>query len=326
MKIGLVLAGGGGRGAYHIGVWKALREAGLDQYVSAISGTSVGGLNAALFLQGDLERAEEIWKNLSVEKILTPRNGFHADLQHTDYEPKKYSGLYLYIREGLLKIIEENLDTSIFDKSEKNCYMTCRRTQNKKDRDSYEEMFTHPDGTKDCKIYVNGRATYFNMRGFSDRDRIKILLATSAMPFIFPKEKIGDCYYMDGGWTDNLPVEPLYRIEKCDRIVVVHLTTNDGRIKREQFPAAKIFEIRPQKEQGGFFAGILDFRAQSAADRIQQGYHDTIKMFQDIREDIKREAASGRRWEEALKEERKARQSIEQGYFAIQKKMQQLGW
>ena len=42
--IGLVLAGGGGRGAYHIGVWKALRDTGLENYITAVSGSSVGGL------------------------------------------------------------------------------------------------------------------------------------------------------------------------------------------------------------------------------------------------------------------------------------------
>lgn len=71
-KIGLVLAGGGGRGAYHIGVWKALRETNLDRYISAVSGTSVGGLNAALFLQEDIDMAEKIWQEISIEKILPP--------------------------------------------------------------------------------------------------------------------------------------------------------------------------------------------------------------------------------------------------------------
>lgn len=42
-KVGLVLAGGGSRGAYQIGFWKALKKTGLDRYVSAVSGTSVGG-------------------------------------------------------------------------------------------------------------------------------------------------------------------------------------------------------------------------------------------------------------------------------------------
>ena len=47
--IGLVLCGGGGRGAYQIGVWQALNELGLDRYINGVSGTSAGALNTALF-------------------------------------------------------------------------------------------------------------------------------------------------------------------------------------------------------------------------------------------------------------------------------------
>ena len=54
MKIGLVLAGGGARGAYQIGIWKALRELNIDKHISVVSGTSIGALNAILFMQGDL--------------------------------------------------------------------------------------------------------------------------------------------------------------------------------------------------------------------------------------------------------------------------------
>ncbi|MCR4646634.1 MAG: patatin-like phospholipase family protein [Oscillospiraceae bacterium] len=61
MKLGLVLDGGGAKGAYQIGVWKAMREFGLDRQVTAIAGTSVGGLNAVLFAQGDFELAYHIW-------------------------------------------------------------------------------------------------------------------------------------------------------------------------------------------------------------------------------------------------------------------------
>jgi NTE family protein len=42
MKLGLVLAGGGGKGGYEIGVWKYLKEIGLDKKIAVISGTSVG--------------------------------------------------------------------------------------------------------------------------------------------------------------------------------------------------------------------------------------------------------------------------------------------
>lgn len=46
----LVLDGGGARGAYQIGAWKALRESGVKIY--AVAGTSVGALNGALICMG----------------------------------------------------------------------------------------------------------------------------------------------------------------------------------------------------------------------------------------------------------------------------------
>lgn len=50
--IGLVFAGGGGKGAYQIGVWRAVRELQLEQHIAVVAGTSVGALNGALFLKG----------------------------------------------------------------------------------------------------------------------------------------------------------------------------------------------------------------------------------------------------------------------------------
>ena len=68
-KIGLVLAGGGGKGAYQIGCWKALEELGIE--IKEVSGTSVGGLNAALFTSGDLKKAENLWSNISRHMVFS---------------------------------------------------------------------------------------------------------------------------------------------------------------------------------------------------------------------------------------------------------------
>ena len=62
-EYGLVLDGGGARGAYQIGAWKALREAGVR--INAVAGTSVGALNGALICMDDPEKAEQIWKNIT---------------------------------------------------------------------------------------------------------------------------------------------------------------------------------------------------------------------------------------------------------------------
>ena len=56
-EYGLVLEGGGAKGAYQIGAWKAMQEAGVK--IKGIAGTSVGALNGALICMGDLEKAEQ---------------------------------------------------------------------------------------------------------------------------------------------------------------------------------------------------------------------------------------------------------------------------
>ena len=61
-EYGLVLGGGGMKGTYQIGVWKALEELKLN--ITAITGTSIGAINAALILQNDIKRIERLYKNL----------------------------------------------------------------------------------------------------------------------------------------------------------------------------------------------------------------------------------------------------------------------
>ncbi|MBA3005259.1 MAG: hypothetical protein FP810_01450 [Desulfocapsa sp.] len=73
--VGLVLAGGGAKGAYQIGCWKALRACGLLHF-GAIAGTSVGALNAVLVAQDDYDKAESIWYNMSFSRVLRLR--WHA--------------------------------------------------------------------------------------------------------------------------------------------------------------------------------------------------------------------------------------------------------
>ena len=50
-KIGLVLCGGGAKGAYQVGVLRVLEEFGLLSHIHAVAGSSIGGVNGALFLQ-----------------------------------------------------------------------------------------------------------------------------------------------------------------------------------------------------------------------------------------------------------------------------------
>ena len=61
----LVLSGGGTRGAYEMGVWKALKE--LRVPIGGVCGTSIGAINGALFLTNTVTAIEHI--NLNIKKV-----------------------------------------------------------------------------------------------------------------------------------------------------------------------------------------------------------------------------------------------------------------
>lgn len=68
-RIGIVLGGGGAKGAYQVGCWKALRECGITRF-GAVAGTSVGALNAVLIAQDDFAKAEAIWHDMHLGRVL----------------------------------------------------------------------------------------------------------------------------------------------------------------------------------------------------------------------------------------------------------------
>ena len=67
-KRAIVLSGGGARGGYHIGVWQALRELGIDYQM--VTGTSVGALNGAIMAQNDFEAARDMWERLRTSDVV----------------------------------------------------------------------------------------------------------------------------------------------------------------------------------------------------------------------------------------------------------------
>ena len=72
-KTAFVLSGGGSRGAYEIGVWKALKELGVE--IDMVFGTSVGAINGAMVAQDEPELAEKLWKQMETGHDLRPGYG-----------------------------------------------------------------------------------------------------------------------------------------------------------------------------------------------------------------------------------------------------------
>lgn len=298
-KIGLVFDGGGGKGAYQIGMWKALRETGLYKYVTDVAGTSVGGLNAALFCKGDLEDAEKIWLD-EISTVDIPTIQMDVD-----------------------KLINKHLGKmEFFDTSPINCYITVHNASNSDDLERIE--YTNSSITKFCR----GKAEYLNIRFLpSDerndffrsntinklwklatedinevfkRSKQNALLATSALPFFCLPVLMGDNMYSDGGQVDNSPAYALLEAAKCDTIIVVHLKADALSAKKarrfeldyKRNPDVTVLEVFPSEDTGGFINGTINFNSEHAARLMNLGYRDTIEPFKAILKNWKKEFIS----------------------------------
>ena len=121
MKIGLIFAGGGGKGAYQIGVWKAMEEFGFN--ADMVAGTSVGALNAALYIQGDLTTAINLWENINSGDVLSLNEGselinflnvkFKISSEKLTSVPEFLKQKGLFSQRGLKNMILQNIE---FDK------------------------------------------------------------------------------------------------------------------------------------------------------------------------------------------------------------------
>lgn len=265
-KVGLVLAGGGGKGAYQVGVMKALVEFGLDRAIQVVAGTSIGAINAAFFLQGDLSAAEAIWLNATPTQalgtdILQRLNLFQLDNLATLHRDVLLNQIRsgIFSQEGLSALIDQHLDLARVAAAPVEAYTTC------------------------YSGWPLGSVTYFSLAG-APPERIKrILMASAAVPILYGGVEIDGQRYSDGGLgvgSDNVPVKPVYEAG-CDVIFVVHLD-KDELINPAAYPNATLFQIVPTENLGSLISGNLDFHGENARWRMEVGYRDATRLFQAI--------------------------------------------
>ncbi len=167
----MVLAGGGTRGAVQIGMLQVLAEHGFVP--DRIYGTSVGAINGAGFA-GDptpegVERMARIWVGLGRDDVF-PQGRLHGPWMYFQQRDSVYSN------SGLRKIIEEGV---VFARLE--------------DAPIPFEVVT--------TSLVDGRERWFTYGPAAD-----IILASAALPAIFPPVEIDGERYMDGGVVNNVPI------------------------------------------------------------------------------------------------------------------------
>lgn len=188
---GLVFAGGGAKGAWQIGVLKALlREGYLDRTASIAAGTSVGALNAVLY-------------------SLDPKN-----FDHAEYIWKEAIKEHPIIMSKLPDIIR---DLFVLPAGVSICFFVDLAKHSKKIGTwSNENLRTVIDeGIKGRVLQVPVSVCAYNMSSKlahdqpinpNDKDISKWLLASTAIPYIFPSIEIDGERYTDGGFGWDTPI------------------------------------------------------------------------------------------------------------------------
>lgn len=292
--IGLVFSGGGGKGPYQLGVWRYLRETGIDKRIGVVSGTSIGALNGALFLSGNLETIEDLWRNMEPKDILTPHKitplnisswlslgvsavslaaaplldplGFATaagvlSLSHSATSLFNAQGS-VFSQDGMKEQMDKGLDYKKLKNSDVPCYATCLNI-----------------GFPKSKPF----AQRFDLRKYSEEDVYTILMASAAIPGVYEPIKFDGSRYCDGGFTsygDNVPVQPAYD-EGMKKIIVIHLSP-DKPTDAEKYPGTDIIDLIPTTDLGGIMKGTMDFSGEGAEWRMECGYKEAKELLDPL--------------------------------------------
>lgn len=324
-NFGLVLSGGGAKGAYQIGVWKALDELELTPLISAVSGSSVGALNALMFSRQNRHIATQIWNDVRqkdmlytddiskaelVEKTISSLDsqcnlGIHAPFiekiikldiltpkfmpvltilkplikAYSRYSDFDYDNIVrisdlitysltngaLFSQKGLDKIITDFFLLS-YHTTSLSCYATLASNSS-------------------LRCFLSGGCEeYVKLDSLTLTEQKDVVLASSALPLIYPRKEIDGCKFFDGGWVDNYPVRPLYDRGYRDIIIVYLENNNHNKLRkqfekeRKQFSDCNIIRIIPNRSFKDGIYETLSISRRKTAKRIETGYTDALEQ------------------------------------------------
>lgn len=254
-RFGLVFEGGGTRGAYEIGVWKAIEE--LNIQIDAVVGTSIGAINGALFAQKDLEKALEIWNNIRYSKVIEIEDRLMLSLENNQLRNLSISDAIKGVSEivknkglditPLKKLLEEVIDEEVIRKSPVDFGLT---TFNLTDMQAEEHMID--DIKPNCLV------------GY--------LLASSYLP-AFKAERIFGKRFIDGAFHNVAPISML--VNKGYKDIIVVRIHGVGIEKAYDDRDVNVIEIKAREDLGG----LLEFDVEKIKKNIHLGYYDAKRIF-----------------------------------------------
>ena len=248
MKTAVVLSGGGAKGSYQLGVWKALRE--LHIKYDIVTGTSIGALNGVFMCENSYFKAKRIWRRLNLEYLFNelPKSNKEIDIL------KLFGGNF--IKNGGMDI--KKIETILEDNVNKRKFYNSKIDYG---------LITYNFTTKKPLILSKEKIP-------SDK-LIDYLMASATCYPAFKMKDIDGDKYIDGGYYDNLPVELAIELG-AESLIIVDLGAPG--FKKKINNKIDSIVIKP-KNNISFF---LNFDEKTAKINVKFGYNDTLKAFKKL--------------------------------------------
>lgn len=272
-RIGIVLSGGGAKGAYQVGMFRALRELGLDRQIRAMSGCSIGAYAEAIyavrgideycrflygfqdmFHDGDvLSEAETAAAKAAVADGRATLEQFCSERRFWRYEGR---ALREYVKE---LVSDRAIENSGYEMS------VCAYSLEKE------------------------RPVYFKLGELSDDEKASAIIGSGCLQFLLEPVLLRGQHLVDGGIVpnicrspapaDKIPLQPML-MEEVDFILINFLIARDS-VNTKLIPAGTDFlELRPSAPLEAYpGAGTLDFSPEKLAGHEKLGYEDTLRCF-----------------------------------------------
>ncbi len=248
LKTAIVLSGGGAKGSYQLGVWKALRC--LHIKYDIVTGTSIGALNGVLMCENSYFKAKRIWQKLNLEYLFNklPKSNKSIDIVKLFGEN--------FIKNGGMDI--KKIETIINDTVNK------RKFYNSKINFG---LITYNFTTRKPLILSKDKIPSKNL--------VDYLMASATCYPAFKMKEIDGNKYIDGGYYDNLPIELAIELG-AEFLIIVDLGSPG--FKKKPTKQIDSIIIKPRNHISFF----LNFDEKAAKANIKFGYNDTLKAFNKL--------------------------------------------
>jgi NTE family protein len=294
-RFGLVLAGGGAKGAYQAGVLQYLCEFGFEPYI--IAGANIGALNGAVlssaenFAQG-VSRVNDLWDRLGQSDVICLNTGAAVKLASHVIQPllptfSSWINQFLEVS-GFINNADFLFDPTPIEALLREAVIPLRVRRGIELWVSAFPALEIPGMDYDFimaaidlfRARMGTRAHWLRAQDCSDDETLySLLLASAAIPLAFPTRVVSGQAYVDGGLADNVPFGALAK-RGVTHAIVIHLE-NGSIWNRNAFPGQVVIEIRPVDliDKIDFpFVGNLATSLDFSHDRIsllkQRGYQD----------------------------------------------------